>query len=290
MLLTKRSLPLAFKLIMLPLLVVTQITAQTQKLRLILLCGLLVVPCLAFAGGPEKIRVGNVTLQTGMPQEKALRSLRSHGLSVIEDHADAYLIKEATNGEILGRVEFKESKLVSASKNWGRPLSDQLASAPFANAVFEALSDVTGPARSSCMVVTSDTDPPPLLFTNSGATTTTPAPGSCGTGCRNNHAYITCGKKTATINDVVLNSHFNAADFPDVTNNNVSVSVNYRGEPLLNGDVNYSLEPLFSRNKTMDGYQGPILVGNITLFLGMPEEQALHLLTSSPVFHSRSFP
>jgi len=242
----------------------------TKTLRVVLLCGLLFVPCFVFARGQEKIRIGKVTLRAGMPQDKALRSLRrSHDLSVIEDHDNSYLVKQPKTGEILGTVDFKESKLVSASKNWGGSLSAQLASAPFANAVFEALGDLTGHERSSCTVVTSDADPPELSVKNdSGKTVYYPAPGSCGAACRNNHAYITCGKKTATIDDVTVEL---PPDFDLYVTSHVSVSVNYKEGPFYDGT-----------KYIVDGYKGPIRVGNVTVQEGMPEEQALQLLRGSP--------
>jgi hypothetical protein len=133
---------------------------MTKNLRLAVLCGLLFVPCLAFARGEERIRIAKVTLQAGMPQRKALQLLsRSHDLSVIEDHTNAYVIKDVRSGVILGSVEFKESKLVSASRNWGRPRPDQLASASFASAVFEALDNLTGRRRLPCTVGTSSANP-----------------------------------------------------------------------------------------------------------------------------------
>ena len=243
---------------------------MTRTLKVLLLCGLLFVPCLALARGQAKLKIGKVTLRAGMPQEKALRSLRrSHDLSVVEDHTNAYLIKQASNGAILGTAEFKESKLVSASVNWGAPPSVQLASAPFANAVFESLGDLTGYGRSSCTVVTSDADPPAMAAnTFSGKTVYYPAPGSCGAACRNNHAYITCGKKTATIDDVTVEF---PPDFDLYVTSHVSVSVNYKGRPFYDGT-----------KYIMDGYKGPIRVGNVTVLEGMPEEQALQLLRGSP--------
>jgi hypothetical protein len=246
--------------------------AMTRNLRLVLLCGLLFVPCLAFARGQARIRIGKVTLRAGMAQEEALRSLRrSHDLSVVEDHANAYLIKDAKNGELLGTLEFEQSKLISASKNWSQPSPAKLVSAPFANAVFEALADLTGHERSSCTVVTSDADPLPLSVTNtySGEAVYYPAPGSCGSGCSNNHAHIICGKKTATIDDVTVHSLSSGFDVASVSSH-VSVSLNYKGGPLRNG------------NKTVDGYKGAIRVGNVTVYEGLPEEQALQLLRGSP--------
>jgi hypothetical protein len=242
----------------------------TRTLKLVLLCGLLFVPCLALAASQAKIKIGKVTLRPGMPQAKALRSLRrANDLSVVEDHADAYLIKQPKNGEILGSVQFKESKLVSASKSWNGPPSAQLASAPFANAVFEAVGDLTEHERSSCTVVTTDADPIELSVTNvwSGEPVFYPAPGTCGAACRNNHAYITCGKKTAIIDDVTVKFPVNLGY--DVTSH-VGVRVNYKGGPLYDG------------YKTVDGYKGPIRVGTVTVQEGMPEEQALQLLRGSP--------
>jgi hypothetical protein len=241
----------------------------TRTFKLVLLCGLLFVPCLALARGQAKIKIGKVTLRAGMPQEKALRSLRrSHDLSVVEDRTNAYVIKQANNGAILGTVEFKESKLVSVSRNWSQPLSAKLVSAPFADAVFEALEDVSDHGRSACTVVTSDADPRELSVTNvwSGEPVYYPAPGTCGAACRNNHAYITCGKKTATIDDVTdkfFTGHF------DVTSH-VSVRVTYKGGPLYDG------------YRTVDGYKGPIPVGNVTVYEEMPQERALQLLRGSP--------
>jgi hypothetical protein len=60
------------------------------------------------------------------------------------------VIKLANNGQVLGTVEFKESKLVSASKDWGQLLPAQLASAPFANALLNALDELTSHGRSAC--------------------------------------------------------------------------------------------------------------------------------------------
>jgi hypothetical protein len=196
-----------------------------------------------------------------MPQEKALQSLRrSHDLSVIEDHANAYLIKQAKNGEILGTVEFKDSKLVSASKNWGRPLSAQLASAPFANAVFEALDNVTGHRRSVCIVATRDTSPTitpyPANAYESNPVPVYPPPGAALS--RDRRTFITCGNKRTVIDVGTAYSG---------DNSDVSVSVNY------NGPV---------RGNIIRDYEGPIRVGNLTLDGGMPEEKALQLLKSSP--------
>src|SRR5579864_4341522 len=134
-------------------------TLMTKSLRLIVGLGFLFLSCTAFAHKQE-IQIEKITVRIGMSQEEVLGTLRrSTDISVVEDHANTYLIKRAKSGEILGTIHFEESKLASASKNWGRPLSAQLASAPFANSVFDALDDLTGHGRSACSVATSDTSP-----------------------------------------------------------------------------------------------------------------------------------
>jgi hypothetical protein len=237
---------------------------MTKRLRLVLLCGLLFVPCHAFARGQAKIRIGKVTLRAGMPQDEALRSLRrSPDLSVIEDHANVYLIKRTKLGVVLGTVEFKDSKLISASKNWGRPRSDQLASAPFANAVFDALDDLTGHGQSACIVATYELHPTPEALKPSARHSVTVFDPSDRSQTRG--ASITCGKATADIG-------VGTAYFGDTSS--VALRLNYQG-PLIS-----TQGPLF-RNANLDGYKGPIRVGNVTVFVGMPQEEALQLLRSS---------
>jgi len=57
-------------------------------------------------------------------------------------------------------VLFEGSKMYSASKYWILPRSDELASVPFANALFEALQDPTGrPPDFACTLETAVTNP-----------------------------------------------------------------------------------------------------------------------------------
>ena len=232
---------------------------MTKSLRLIVGLGFLFLSCTAFAHKQE-IQIEKITVRIGMSQEEVLGKLRrSTDISVVEDHANTYLIKRAKSGEILGTIEFEESKLASASKNWGRPLSAQLASAPFANSVFDALDDLTGHGRSACSVATSDTSPamtayPPNPY-EQNPVPVYPPPGAALS--RAVHISITCGEKTAAIG--IGKSYFgNPSD--------VSVSVNYKG-PV--------------RGNVILDYEGPIRVGNLTLDGGMPEEKALQFLRSS---------
>jgi len=232
---------------------------MTKSLRLIVGLGFLFLSCTAFAHKQE-IQIEKITVRIGMSQEEVLGKLRrSTDISVVEDQANTYLIKRAKSGEILGTIEFEESKLASASKNWGRPLSAQLASAPFANSVFDALDDLAGHGRSACSVATSDTSPamtayPPNPY-EQNPVPVYPPPGAALS--RAVHISITCGEKTAAIG-IGKSYSGNPSD--------VSVSVNYKG-PV--------------RGNVIRDYEGPIRVGNLTLDGGMPEEKALQFLRSS---------
>jgi hypothetical protein len=216
-----------------------------KNLRLLLIWGLLFLPCLAFAGSQDRIRVAKVTLQAGMPQEKALQLLRrSSHLSVIEDHTNGYVIKDVKSGAILGSVEFKESTLVSASRNWGRPPSDQMASAPFANAVFEGLDGITGRVPSACTVDTRSANSDLLAIRNpkTGTTDSLDTPDAMS---ESKNASVACGK-----NRIII-----------------TVGIGRFGE------FSYAVLKEFT-------YKGRIRVDKVTLEAGMPRDQALQALKS----------
>jgi hypothetical protein len=107
------------------------------------------------------IRVGNVTLEGGMPEERAVQLLRSsQDVSFKEVHLtgeNRYFVADAANPAIMWQVMFEESKLRSAVTSWGLSPSDQLARAPFATAVFEDLNDLKG--SGGCTVETALANP-----------------------------------------------------------------------------------------------------------------------------------